>query len=235
MRSLLILVALPLLAHADALSSSKAVSLVTEATNEFRREHHLATLATNDKLARTAGDFAQFMARTGRFAHDADGARPADRARSHGYDYCMVAENIGYQFRSDGFRSAAELANGFIDGWKRSRGHRENMLDREPVEIGVGVARSDSGHYYAVQLFGRPASMRVQFEVANRSDHRVDYRVGSESFSLPRNSMRTHQICASDTLDFHGEALSVRNGDRFAVLERAGRLRIAREGSKEGE
>jgi hypothetical protein len=235
MRTLLILVGVPLLAHADALSSSRTIAMVTESTNEFRREHHLPALATNDTLARAAGDFAQFMARTGRFAHDADGSKPADRARRHGYDYCMVAENIGYQFRSDGFRSASELANGFVDGWKRSRGHRENMLDREPIEIGVGVARSESGRYYGVQLFGRPASMRVQFAVANRSTHRVDYKVGSESFSLPRDSVRTHQICSSDTLDFHGEALGVRDGDRFAVLERAGRLRLTRERSKEGE
>jgi uncharacterized protein YkwD len=43
-----------------------------------------------------------------------------------------------------------------VEGWKRSPGHRRNLLAREATQTGVAVARSDQGYYYAVQLFGRP-------------------------------------------------------------------------------
>jgi uncharacterized protein YkwD len=97
------------------------------------------------------------MAATGRFAHDADGKRPWDRARDHGYSWCLVGENIAYRYMSRHFL-AHELAEDFVKGWKDSAGHRKNMVDDSMVHIGVAVARSPAtGGYYAVQVFGRPS------------------------------------------------------------------------------
>src|SRR5258706_9308503 len=146
-------------AHAEALNIDHAAALVVDAANDFRREHRLPALERNARLTDTAREFAEYMAKTDRLSHTADGREPAQRVQSHGYDYCMVAENIGYRFDSRGFASVEPLVHGFLDGWKPPPGHRPNLLDREALETGAGVARSPkSGRYYAVQLFGRRAT-----------------------------------------------------------------------------
>jgi len=43
-----------------------------------------------------------------------------------------------------------------MDDWKRSPGHRRNMLTPNITEIGVGAAQGKSGRWYFVQVFGRP-------------------------------------------------------------------------------
>ena len=84
--------------------------LVVEGTNEFRREQGLDALASNAGLQRAARYFADYMARTDRYGHQADGAEPADRATRHGYDWCQVSENISYQYTSATFATAAMRA-----------------------------------------------------------------------------------------------------------------------------
>ncbi|HXF78521.1 MAG TPA: CAP domain-containing protein [Usitatibacter sp.] len=128
---------------------------ILEGTNRFRHEQGVGVVRPDSMLDRTARDFAEYLARTDRFDHEADGRTPAIRARAHGYDYCLVAENIAYQFDSRGFTTPA-LARGLIQGWKDSPGHRRNMLDARAVDTGVAVAQSaHSGRFYAVQMFGR--------------------------------------------------------------------------------
>ncbi len=136
----------------------KTTKLLVEGTNAFRKEEHRAELKTNSRLAETAHEFAAFMASTDKYGHDADGSQPADRVKKHGYEYCKVAENIAYEFNSAGF-TAEDLSRGFLEGWKKSPGHRANMLDPELMEVGMAVAHSEqSDKYYAVQVFGRPRS-----------------------------------------------------------------------------
>jgi hypothetical protein len=130
-----IVLALP--AFAEAPDLDRVMSIVIEGTNRFRQEHRLATLENDSKLAATARDFAEFMARTDKYGHAADDLGLVERIRRHGYAYCLLSENIGYRFRSDGFKTAAELADGFVEGWKRSPGHRKNMMERDATEIGV--------------------------------------------------------------------------------------------------
>jgi len=192
-----------------------AAALVVEATNRFRAGQGAPPAETQAQLAATARDFAAFMAKTGKFGHEADGSEPTQRARRHGYDYCMVAENLGYQYRSQGFKSDAELAESLVAGWKRSPGHRKNLEDREATQIGVGIARAQAGRYYAVQVFGRPASLRVRFEVVNESPRRIDYRVGAESYSLPPRSTRTHEVCGNETVMVHGQRIAPTDGARI--------------------
>ena len=134
----------------------EAAQAIVVGTNALRREHGLDRVEVAPRLAETARDFATFLARTDLFDHTADGRHPEDRAKSHGYDYCLVSENIAYEFHSRGF-ATAELARAFVEGWRNSRGHRRNMLDRDATETGVALARSSrTGRYYGVQMFGRP-------------------------------------------------------------------------------
>lgn len=131
---------------------------IVSGTNDFRRDNGRRVVATQAKLEAAAEEFAQFMARTGKYSHEADGRKPSERVVAHGYRYCRVSENISYQYSSEGFESR-ELAARLLDGWKKSPGHRANMLDAAVVHTAVAVARSPkTGYFYAVQLFGSPRS-----------------------------------------------------------------------------
>lgn len=92
-----------------------ATTLIISRTNAFRQEEGHQPVTTNPLLMATAQDFADYMARTDRYGHTADGNQPAERAKQHGYDYCIVAENIAYQYNAGGF-TTAELGGGFFTG-----------------------------------------------------------------------------------------------------------------------
>ena len=131
---------------------------IVGATNAFRAQHRRGALSGERRLEAAARDFAAFMARTGKFDHDADGRQPAQRIAAKGYRYCMFAENIAYEYSTRGF-SSGELATRFVDDWKGSAGHRANMLQPGAVHTAVAVARgAKNGYYYAVQLFASPRS-----------------------------------------------------------------------------
>jgi uncharacterized protein YkwD len=205
---------------------------IIDQTNHLRRGAGLAATALNAQLTASAREFAQFMARTDRYGHEADGREPAQRAKAHGYEHCMVAENIAYEYNSAGF-STQELAQGLVEGWKQSPGHRRNMLDDSATETGVAIARSPrTGRYYAVQMFGRPLAQRVRFRVVNRSPQQVSYESGGKTFQLPPNVTRTHETCRADTLVLHlpGEprAATVQpsDGDRYRVERVGSRFRL---------
>jgi uncharacterized protein YkwD len=146
-------------AHARV-DADRVERIVVAETNQLRRDEGLAATGPDATLRRTAEAFAAFMARTGKYGHEADGRTPGERARHHGYDWCRVSENISYQWSSADF-DTAELAQRLVDGWKKSPGHRRNMLDPDVTETAVAVARSaKSGKYYAVQMFGRARGAR---------------------------------------------------------------------------
>lgn len=187
---------------AERLDLSSVESQITDSTNEFRAQHGREPVARSAALAAAARDFAAHMARTDRYGHHADGRRPAERASAAGYDYCIVSENIAYQFRSSGFESS-ELARAFFEGWRDSPEHRENMLDPGVTETGLGVAHSRrTGNYYAVQMFGRPKSERIAFRIANRAGVTVEYRLGRRTYQLPPRSTRRHTLCRRVALEF---------------------------------
>ncbi len=92
---------------------------------------------------------AENMARFQKMAHvlpEADLPTLAERARYVGYPYGRIAENVAL-----GYPNAETV----VEGWMASKGHRANILDRDVVETGIGIARSSAGGLYYCQVFGR--------------------------------------------------------------------------------
>lgn len=179
----------------DGPDLSNVADLAIERTNRFRKEEGLQPVKKNDALTKAARYFAGYMARTDRYGHHADDKTPSERAENQGYDYCVVLENIAWQYSSTGFESE-ELARKLFQGWKESPEHRKNMLNSAATETGVAVARSsDSGKFYAVQMFGRPQSQAIEFKLTNESETEIRYRLGERSFPLPPRYTRTHRVC----------------------------------------
>ena len=195
-----------------------AARRVVELTNTFRRQENLQPTGPAPQLASAARYFADFMARTGKFSHSADGTEPADRATRFGYEYCVVAENIAYVFSSQG-TDTAELARRIVEGWQKSPGHRKNMLDPNVTESAVAISRSPrTDYYYAVQLFGKPKSQMVQFKVANRTDAGVEYTLDGQAFELPIQATRTHYVCNRPVVGFQGKTLRPTSGQQLAIV-----------------
>ena len=212
----------------------QAARQIIERTNRVRQEQHCNPVAGNAQLMATARDFAVWMASTDFYGHEADGRQPWGRAKAHGYDYCEVAENIAYAWRSNGF-GTDDLVKEFVGGWEKSPGHRRNMLDPDMTETGVAVARSaDTGLYYAVQVFGRPRSLRIEFRIANRAGVAVKYKVGDQAYDLPPRVTMTHELCRPADVTLlaadGSAATKVRpaNGARFAVSNDRG-LKLVKE------
>ncbi len=223
-------------APADHVDAKRTANIVIEKTNEFRKTQGRQPVKVNEKLQAAAQYFADFMAKNDKYGHTADGKRPSERAKNHGYDYCIIAENIAYEYNSAGF-STEKLADAFFEGWKHSPEHRKNMLDPDVTETGVAIARSsDSGYYYAVQEFGRPKSMAIEFVIENKSDTEVEYKIGDHTYPLQPRLIRTHTVCRPEKVQFESESggkeletIQPSNGDRFAVTKVNGTIRIKKE------
>jgi len=182
-----------------------AASQVVESTNAFRHKHDLSTVKVDDQLTSAAQYFANYMAEENKYGHTADGKKPSQRAQEHGYEYCLVSENIAYLYRSPEF-PVAEMAEHFVTGWINSPDHRENMLDPDVSEIGVAVSQSAStGYYFAVQMFARPKSQQIEFTVENNSTATIEYQAGEQKLTLPPRYRRMHHICRPSELKFYKE------------------------------
>lgn len=142
---------------------------IVDQTNEFRKSNQLGAVQRDEHLMQAAKKFAEFMARTGKYGHRANGMTPAQRAETAGYDYCVVRENIAYRTNT-GAITADSLIEVFVQGWIDSPPHRENMLADYITHTGVAVATTDDVTYYAVQMFGRPKSAAFQLKLTNDSN-----------------------------------------------------------------
>ena len=200
----LVLLALPAAAATPDLGEVER--LITRGTNEFRAENRLVRLEADRALAQAAQAFAEYMARTDRYGHDADGKQPSERARARSYDYCLVSENISYQFSTAGF-GTEDLARRYVQGWKDSPGHRRNMLEPHAVHMAAGVARSArTGRYYAVQMFGRPRARSIEFRVTNTARSTVRYKVDAKAYTLGVRQERIHTECTPPAVTFEEAA-----------------------------
>lgn len=207
------------------LDVATATERIVEGTNRFREENHLPSLTSDKTLAQTASEFANYMASTDRYGHRADGQTPAARIEANGYEYCTFAENIAYFFHSNGYE-AKPLAKRSVDSWIASPGHRANMLKPHITEIGVGVAQSEAtGVYYAVQVFARPKTAMLTFQVENQSTGSVNYSLGKSDFSLPPRYTRTHMQCVPASL-----LLETQSGEQTETPANASHYRITDDG-----
>jgi hypothetical protein len=224
---------------ADLPDLPRTETAIIEQTNAFRRSEKLNPVSPNAELTLAARLFAEYLARTGKFAHEADGRKPADRVKAAGYPFCMVAENLAMHLDSRGFTTEA-LATKAVEGWKASPGHRKNLVAPNVTETGVGVARAKDQHpkFLSVQLFGRPERLQVQFRVENKADTVVSYQAFGRSHSVEPRVAITHTSCEPTELLFDragnfftglkiGSRFEARDRTTYSVIQGAnGKIRV---------
>jgi uncharacterized protein YkwD len=232
---------------ADGPELGQAEQAIIRKTNELRQHQGLSRLKTDDRLQKAAAYFAAYMARTNKYGHGADGNRASERVSLFGYEYCLVAENIAFQLKSAGF-ATDELSRRFFNGWKESSEHLDNMLQPHVTETGVAIGHSSqSDRYFAVQLFARPRSAAIEFQVANQANEPIRYTVrvaGSDenqgngrSFDLPPRATMFHTRCRSTKIDWgwtdDDDQLEPRDERVYVVTKDAEKYQVAEKRASE--
>ena len=124
---------------------------IVDRTNVLRREQGISALTVNAKLMQAAQVRADEMAASGIYSH----TRPDGRKNTTVTDCPYAGENIHRiaDWALQG-KSVSEVA---VWSWNLSGGHRDNLLEKNYAETGVGLARgvNDNGDacWYCVQLF----------------------------------------------------------------------------------
>jgi len=129
----------------EKLSSEEQTLL--DLTNRERRLKNLPALKVHPQLMKAAREHAANMAKQQKLDHQLDGKDMSDRIKAQGYAFSEAGENIAHK------PSTARQA---MKKWMDSEDHRNNILSDEFVEIGLGMAKSEKGEYYWVQVFATP-------------------------------------------------------------------------------
>jgi hypothetical protein len=199
---------------------------IVEMTNAFRKQHKLAAVRPNAQLEAAARAYARVLARGRDLSHTLQGTTPATRAQEAGYGYCQIAENLAMASDSRGF-SARDYADRAVRGWQRSPGHRRNLLLPHLTDIGVAVMRAapDDPRYIAVQLFGRPRSLRYAFKVRNTGKQPVAYEYAGKRYDLGHEQYKAHTACLPRDINVFADPKSkasaryeARNGQVYSLV-----------------
>ncbi len=119
--------------------------------NRIRVEHGMPPQFASSDLSRIARLHSEDMARRDFFAHASpEGYDLSHRVMGFNLEYLRLAENIG---RNHGQEDPVEVA---IGGWMKSAAHRKNILDRDLIQCGVGIAMDERGMFYFTQIFLQP-------------------------------------------------------------------------------
>jgi uncharacterized protein YkwD len=122
---------------------STAASEVLTYTNQFRKAHGLKPVIMHEGLNAIAQKHSEDMAkkRVG-FGH-AGADRRYKQARRQIPAANYFAENVAY---------GVSTGKAAVMGWKKSPGHRKNLLGRYKY-MGVGIAKDRNGRIYYTQVF----------------------------------------------------------------------------------
>jgi uncharacterized protein YkwD len=117
--------------------------------NNERERRGLSSLEWSDDAARLARLHSRNMAQQHFFSHRGlDGLMVDGRAEQMGlFNWRAIGENIAF---NRGYDDPIGLT---IEKWLESPSHKSNMLNREWVESGIGVAIGSDGSYYFTQVF----------------------------------------------------------------------------------
>ena len=129
---------------------------IVDATNAYRQQKGLAALRQNAGANRVAQAYANYLARTDKTGHRADGRSPSQRLRAGGVTYCKFrGENWHRSWTRPKRMSLGTAMGKAMAFWKRSPGH-DRALRSASTDIGVGVTgwkHGDRWIYTEVQLF----------------------------------------------------------------------------------
>lgn len=127
--------------------NSQAVEILN-LVNQERKKAGVPALTLSEKLTSIANTKAKDMADKNYFSHESPTyGSPFDMLKHFGVSYSYAGENI-----AAGQKTAAEVMN----SWMNSSGHRQNILNKNYTQLGVGFHLGGQYGTEWVQLFIKP-------------------------------------------------------------------------------
>jgi len=128
--------------------------------NQKRIENGLQPLNVDSNLNAAATSKSSDMLSKNYFEHFAFGMTPWDFINKSGYKYLYAGENLAMDF---------DTAEGTVNGWMNSPKHRENILNPDYEDMGIGVSEgtyveNNVAHKTTLvtNMFGRKKPMIVE-------------------------------------------------------------------------
>lgn len=114
------------------ISSAYGSDILVQLTNKTREQYNVNPLNPNATLMSAAQAKAEHMVKNKYFAHFApDGTTPWQFFNESGYSYKIAGENLAI---------TNEDEQAVITSWMNSPTHRDNLLNNQYSDIGIGIA-----------------------------------------------------------------------------------------------
>ena len=136
---LLSAVSMGLMGSAPAYAATTARQHFVRDTNDARSDHSLRDYRVTRGLNRIAQRWANHMAQCGCVEHN-----PNLESQAGNWEY--LGENVGHG------GSEPRIQRAFM----RSPPHRDNILDHDYTQVGIGTAHGSNGALYVDEVFRRP-------------------------------------------------------------------------------
>jgi len=115
--------------------------------NTYRKANGVRPVVLDARLSRAAAMQSKDQAKRGRTGHSgSDGSTPKDRANRAGYRAKIASENV-----ASGQKSFSDA----MYYWKKSSGHRRNLLRPNVTAAGVAMAKTQDERAYWTLVLGK--------------------------------------------------------------------------------
>lgn len=126
---------------------------VHEFTNEFRVTKGLNSWGYDYGLADIARVHSRDMAKRNYLSHEnPEGQNARDRAMKYGYTGYPIGENLAKRDILTRDENPEQIAQKFVEHWKKSTAHRQGLISERYLEEGVGVFIDVDGIAYATAI-----------------------------------------------------------------------------------
>ena len=159
-------------------------------TNQERTKVGVPSVAQDEQLAIAARNHAQEMASLGYLSHQSPKVENETLAKR------IVRAGSAAQAASENIAQVSEhgdIVLQTIEGWLQSPLHRENLLDPQHTHVGFGIATSESGFVYVVQVF---AFQPIRLQNASLESKAVESYIANVHVKVDERS---------DVVVFYGE------------------------------
>lgn len=156
-----------LLLSGHAFASDITQENIERLINKERASRELPELTINQDLNNAASLKSRDMINRDYFEHFAHNLTPWIFIKNSGYDYLYAGENLAMDFKT---------SEGMVKAWMNSPAHRDNILNPDFDEIGIGVIKGEftdkSGERETTMvsnMFGRkkPTIIKIFDNIAN--------------------------------------------------------------------
>jgi len=124
----------------------RASKITVDLLNKFRKEQKLNQVVDNDEIYNQCQIHSQFQADNSKLTHDGFSQRVSNLR----FKTTTSAENVA--FFSMPISTPDEIAAQFMDQWKKSPGHRANMVNEVVNTASVGIAKKGKAFYATMIL-----------------------------------------------------------------------------------